>query len=50
MDFVGRERELALLNAHCEGEGFFFVVSYGRRRVGKTRRIQEYIKDKPAIY
>ncbi|MDD3571442.1 MAG: ATP-binding protein [Eubacteriales bacterium] len=50
MDFVGRERELALLNAHCEGEGFFFVVSYGRRRVGKTRLIQEYIKDKPAIY
>lgn len=29
---------------------FEFTVVYGRRRVGKTRLIREYIADKPAVY
>lgn len=50
MDFVGRGREMKLLTSHFESQGFFFDVIYGRRRVGKTRLIREYIKDRPAIY
>lgn len=50
MQFVGREKELALLQSHYDKKGFFFDVLYGRRRVGKTRLIQEYIQDKDAIY
>ena len=48
--FVGRERELAVLNQLYESEKFEFVVIYGRRRVGKTALINQFITDKNAIY
>ena len=48
--FVNRESELAVLKREYEREGASFTVIYGRRRVGKTALIGEYIKDKPAIY
>ena len=48
--FIGRERDLATLNRlHTSGK-FEFAVIYGRRRVGKTALISEFIKDKKAIY
>ena len=43
--FVGRERELAVLNQLYESEKFEFVVIYGRRRVGKTALINQFITD-----
>ena len=49
MDFIGRTSELATLNAELE-RGSGFVVIYGRRRVGKTTLIKEFIKDKRAFY
>ena len=48
--FIGRERELATLNALYNSDKFEFVVLYGRRRVGKTALINRFIDDKPAIY
>ena len=49
MNFIGRVTELATLNAeYARGSGF--VVVYGRRRVGKTTLIKEFIKDKRAFY
>ncbi len=48
--FVGRERELAKLNAMYKSNQFEFAVLYGRRRVGKTTLIREFMKDKPGIY
>ena len=48
--FIGRESELALLNNLYTSDKFEFVVMYGRRRVGKTALISEFIKDKKAIY
>ena len=48
--FFGRERELASLNNQYTSGKFEFPVVYGRRRVGKTQLIQEFIKDKRAIY
>jgi len=48
--FINRERELAALNEQYAGGGSSFVVIYGRRRVGKTTLIREFIKDKPAFY
>lgn len=50
MKFVNREAELDILNGFYKKSGFQFVPVYGRRRIGKTRLIQEFIKDKPAIY
>lgn len=48
--FVGRSRELkALGDRYAKGQ-FEFAVIYGRRRVGKTALINEFIKDKEAIF
>ena len=49
MDFIGRTSELATLNTELN-RGSGFVVIYGRRRVGKTTLIKEFIKDKRAFY
>lgn len=48
--FIGRERELDSLNRLYESNQFEFAVIYGRRRVGKTALINEFIADKKAIY
>lgn len=48
--FIGRERELDSLNRLYTSERFEFAVLYGRRRVGKTALINQFIKDKKAIY
>lgn len=50
LKFINRKNELESLNRLYSKEGFQFIPIYGRRRVGKTRLIQEFIKDKPAIY
>lgn len=48
--FIGRERELASLNRLYTSDKFEFAVIYGRRRVGKTALINQFISDKKAIY
>ncbi|GAB4437561.1 MAG: ATP-binding protein [bacterium] len=48
--FVNRKSELNSLEKLYLQEGFQFVPVYGRRRIGKTRLIQEFINNKPAIY
>lgn len=48
--FVNREKELKLLKEEYFEDGFRFSVIYGRRRVGKTSLIKEYIKNRPSIY
>lgn len=48
--FVGRKKELAKLNQMYQTNQFQFAVVYGRRRIGKTALIQEFTKDKDAIY
>ena len=48
--FVGRESELhSLERAYAKG-GFQMAVIYGRRRVGKTTLIDEFVRDKPTLY
>ena len=48
--FIGRERELNALNKLYKSNKFEFAAIYGRRRVGKTALINEFIGDKKAIY
>ena len=48
--FIGRERELAALNRLYVSDKFEFAVIYGRRRVGKTALINQFIGGKNAIY
>ncbi|MDI6764594.1 MAG: ATP-binding protein [Thermodesulfobacteriota bacterium] len=50
MEFVNREEGLAFLEKLYKEEAFQFVVLYGRRRVGKTQLVKEFIEGKPAIY
>lgn len=48
--FIGRERELRALNRLYASDRFEFAVIYGRRRVGKTALISQFIQDKKAVY
>jgi len=48
--FVNRYRELELLEEEYLSDEFSFTVLYGRRRVGKTTLLKEYISPKPYIY
>ena len=48
--FLGREEELGKLEGLYRAKGFQFPVIYGRRRVGKTALINEFIKGKEAIF
>ena len=48
--FIDREEELNTLESEYRREGASLVILYGRRRVGKTSLISEFIKDKKALY
>lgn len=48
--FVDREREMDTLQSEYDRKGSALVVLYGRRRVGKTTLISEFIKDKKALF
>ena len=49
MNFIDREKELETLNKEYKKDNSFAVL-YGRRRVGKTTLIKEFIKGKKAFY
>ena len=48
--FIDRDEELAALESEYRREGASLVILYGRRRVGKTSLISEFIKDKKALF
>ena len=48
--FIGRERELASLKEFYDKDGIGMTVIYGRRRIGKSTLITEFVKDKKNIF
>ncbi|MGM0216414.1 ATP-binding protein [Enterococcus sp. AZ109] len=48
--FVGRKQELEELEERWTSDRFEFIPIYGRRRVGKTRMLEEFMIDKQVIY
>ncbi|WP_066827657.1 ATP-binding protein [Clostridium tepidiprofundi] len=50
MRFIGRKHELKVLEKLYLENTFQFVVMYGRRRVGKTRLLSEFCKNKNSIF
>ena len=48
--FIDREDEMRTLENEYARKGSALVILYGRRRVGKTTLISEFIKDKPALF
>lgn len=48
--FVDREVDLEALHRKFRNKGFEFIPIYGRRRVGKTELILQFIKNRKSIY
>lgn len=48
--FLCREKELQKLSERYQSHEMECIIIYGRRRVGKTALINEFCKNKPAIY
>lgn len=48
--FIDREKELDFLERLWNNNEPQLIVIYGKRRVGKTELIKQFIKDKPHIY
>lgn len=48
--FIDRHQEMETLLDEYNRDGSSFIIMYGRRRVGKTKLITEFIKDKNALY
>lgn len=48
--FIGRTKELQSFEELYRRDESSLAILYGRRRVGKTRLIQEFTKDKKTIF
>lgn len=48
--FINREMELAFLEERWRERRPQFIVLWGKRRVGKTELVKQFIKDKPHVY
>lgn len=48
--FIGRERELESLKEFYDKDGIGMITIYGRRRIGKSTLITEFVKDKKTIF
>jgi uncharacterized protein len=48
--FINREQELSVLEKAYSSPASAFVVIYGRRRVGKTALISNFLQGKKAVY
>ncbi|MBI2410755.1 MAG: ATP-binding protein [Candidatus Kerfeldbacteria bacterium] len=50
MKFINRHNELSALEDRFRKNQSEFFIVYGKRRVGKTELIKQFIKDKPSAY
>ncbi len=48
--FIGRRDELKVLEEAYEGSGSALIPIYGRRRIGKSELILQFMKERPGIY
>lgn len=48
--FIGRRKELSVLEDAYAGKQSAFIPVYGRRRVGKSELILKFLSQKPGIY
>jgi uncharacterized protein len=49
-EFIGRRRELALLEGAYRDPGSAFIPIYGRRRIGKSELLLRFLSQHPGIY
>jgi AAA+ ATPase superfamily predicted ATPase len=50
MTFINREKELGALEKFWKEDDAQLIVIYGKRRIGKTELIKQFIKGKPHVY
>lgn len=50
LNFIDHEDELEFLNNQYNSNEASLVILYGRRRIGKTTLIAEFMKNKNALY
>ena len=50
MEFTGRKKELGILEEEYKKDGARLIILYGRRRIGKTRLVEEFLKGKEGLY
>lgn len=48
--FIGRKTEIRILEREYERDGSSFVILYGRRRIGKTTLIKQFMQGKDSLY
>jgi len=48
--FIDREIELEFLNERWQSSNSQLIIIYGKRRIGKTELIKEFIENKNSIY
>jgi len=48
--FIGREKELQFLQERYDSPKSELIVLYGRRRIGKTELLRQFIKGKQAVF
>lgn len=48
--FVNRKKELFFLNKLYSSNSSEFLILYGRRRIGKTKLVYEFLKNKSGVY
>jgi AAA+ ATPase superfamily predicted ATPase len=50
VDFIDREKELAFLESKYRENRSQFLILWGKRRVGKTELIKQFVRAKPHVY
>lgn len=50
MKFINREKESAFLEEKWNEQKARLIVLWGKRRIGKTEPVKQFIKDKPHVY
>jgi hypothetical protein len=50
MEFIDRQDELSFLEEKWDAGQAQFIVLWGKRRVGKTELVKQFIKGKPHVY
>ncbi|MBI5197426.1 MAG: ATP-binding protein [Nitrospirae bacterium] len=50
MDFINREKKWAFLESKRQERGGQFIVLWGKRRVGKTGLVKQFMRGKPHVY
>jgi len=50
MTFINREKELEFLEKKWQENKFQLIILYGKRRVGKTELMKQFLKSKDGVY